>query len=152
MANFSNPYVNGSIAHRFRERRFRFFESLMDSVPKPCRILDVGGTEAFWRSHWGDVKKEVEVLLLNFQEVPTSCSYVKSIAGDATNLSQYEDRSFDLVHSNSVIEHVETKENQAKMAAEMLRVGERIFVQTPNKYFPIEPHYGMAQELVKMSF
>ena len=45
--------------------------------------------------------------------------------------------SFDLAMSNSVIEHVT---DQARFACEMLRVGKRVYCQTPSKYFPIEPH------------
>ena len=52
-----------------------------------------------------------------------------------------EDKSFDLVFSNSVIEHLFTKENQQKMANEVIRVGKNYFIQTPNKYFFIEPHW-----------
>ena len=48
---------------------------------------------------------------------------------------------FDLVFSNSVIEHLFTKENQQKMANEVIRVGKNYFIQTPNKYFLIEPHW-----------
>jgi hypothetical protein len=39
--------------------------------------------------------------------------------------------------SNSVIEHVT---DQAKFASEMLRVGKRVYCQTPAKEFPVEPH------------
>jgi len=60
-------------------------------------------------------------------------------------------KSFDLVFSNSVIEHLYTFENQIKMASEIERVGKRYFIQTPNKYFPIEAHYALpfAQYLPK---
>lgn len=61
--------------------------------------------------------------------------------GDATNLSQYSDKSFDIVFSNSVIEHLYTKENQISMAKEVNRVGKNYFIQTPNYWFPIEPHW-----------
>jgi predicted SAM-dependent methyltransferase len=64
-----------------------------------------------------------------------------SMVGDATNLSLCADKSFDVVFSNSVIEHLYTKSNQEKMANEIRRVGKYYFVQTPNKYFIIEPHY-----------
>ena len=48
---------------------------------------------------------------------------------------------YDIVHSNSVIEHLYNFENQKKMASEIIRVGQKYIVQTPNKYFFLEPHY-----------
>lgn len=59
--------------------------------------------------------------------------------GDGTRL-QFGDSEFGAVFSSSTIEHV-PKELQPAFAAEIRRVGRRYFVQTPNRYFPIEPHY-----------
>jgi 2-polyprenyl-3-methyl-5-hydroxy-6-metoxy-1,4-benzoquinol methylase len=58
---------------------------------------------------------------------------------DGTSLP-YADGEFPVVFSNSVIEHV-PRELRPAFAAEIRRVGRRYFVQTPNRYFPIEPHY-----------
>lgn len=56
-------------------------------------------------------------------------------------MKQFKDKEFDVVFSNSVIEHVGGWGNQQKMAKEIQRVGKHYFVQTPNYYFPIEPHF-----------
>ena len=50
-------------------------------------------------------------------------------------------KKFDVVHSNSVIEHVGNLTNQFVMAKHCMVVGNYFWVQTPYKYFPIEPHF-----------
>lgn len=48
---------------------------------------------------------------------------------------QFKEKEFDLVFSNSVIEHVGGFQDQMKAANEIRRVGKNYFIQTPNKYF-----------------
>lgn len=50
------------------------------------------------------------------------------------------DASFDVCYSNSVIEHLFDFESQRRYAAEMRRVGRGIWVQTPARWFFLEPH------------
>ena len=52
----------------------------------------------------------------------------------------FEDRKFDWVFSNAVIEHVGDDADQLEFLNEMLRVAKNIFFTTPNKHFPIEVH------------
>ena len=61
------------------------------------------------------------------------------VVGDGCALP-YADMSFDIVFSNSVIEHVGSWERQQAFAAEARRVGRRLWVQTPAREFFIEPH------------
>jgi hypothetical protein len=65
---------------------------------------------------------------------------LRFVAADARDLP-FADRSFDLVHSAAVLEHVGSFDNQARMVAECLRVARRgVCLTTPNRWFPIEFH------------
>ncbi len=91
--------------------------------------------------NWKFIKAKPKVIILNLEK-PIDFKDTKQfefVKGNATNL-EYPDKSFDIVYSNSVIEHLFTKENQVKMAKEIMRVGKKIYVQTPAKEFFVEPH------------
>jgi hypothetical protein len=137
---FADNRKPDSLASRMRINRFDFFLSLLSCLDPPITILDVGGTEEFWKIMGLGFEKDVKVTLLNLWEQPVSLSNTESIRGDARNM-QFTDCSFDVVFSNSVIEHVGGFESQQQMAGEIRRVGKRYFVQTPNRYFFIEPHF-----------
>lgn len=84
---------------------------------------------------------DVSLVLLNLSNQDVSLQGFSSVAGDATKLKDFRDEEFDIVFSNSVIEHVGDQTQQMRMAQEVQHVGVRYFVQTPNYYFPIEPHF-----------
>jgi hypothetical protein len=130
-----------SLAAAFRRRRLGLFLSLIASYPRPVTILDVGGEPRFWEVMGLAGDPDYQVVLLNqarFQDLPVNLS---SQAGDAADLSRFADCQFQAVFSNSVIEHLGSYERQKRMAAEVQRVGRCYFVQTPNRRFPIEPHF-----------
>lgn len=105
--------------------------------------MDVGGTFGYWQSMNFKYADSTKFTLLNLEkpEIPDGYENFTGVAGDATNLSEYGDKQFDLVFSNSVIEHVGDFEAQKRMAVEMRRVGRHCYLQTPNKFFFMEPHY-----------
>ncbi|HEY0528577.1 MAG TPA: class I SAM-dependent methyltransferase [Gemmatimonadaceae bacterium] len=141
---FADNSKPDSLATRLRQRRFGFFLSLLRSLPRPLAILDVGGTQEFWERMGRDALGDVRVTLLNIQKLATSGAMFEGVQGDARDLSRYGDATFDVVFSNSVIEHLGPSfEDQRRMADEIRRVGRRYFVQTPNRYFPVEPHFLM---------
>ena len=125
----------------FRSRRFSFFLKKMNNIRKPVNILDVGGKISFWENRGITGNNDFKITILNLNIEKVTYSNIKYVVGDALNLSNYEDESFDVVHSNSVIEHLHSFDNQKKMASEVQRVGKKHIVQTPNKLFFIEPHY-----------
>ncbi len=64
---------------------------------------------------------------------------VAYVQGDACALP-FPDDAFDIVFSNAVIEHVGGRERQRAFVSESLRVGRRVFLTTPNRWFPLEVH------------
>lgn len=138
--NIADNKNTKSLSHQYRSKRFKFFLSLLNSLPRPINIIDIGGTPEFWKA-MNFQEPGVTITLLNLDEISEIELPFKSIKGDATNLVNIADQSYDIVFSNSVIEHLFTWENQQKMAAEVKRVGKYHFIQTPNYWFPIEPHW-----------
>ena len=130
-----------SFGNKFRQKRIKHFKDKIRDYPKPLKILDVGGNEAFWENAGFGDNSDYEITILNFEKIPIKYANFVSVSGNALDLKEYEDHSFDIVFSNSVIEHVYNKENQIKMAEEIRRVGKNYYVQTPNKHFIIEAHY-----------
>jgi hypothetical protein len=134
----------GSTHNRFRQRRFRLVKRAIDHViatKGACRILDLGGTAGYWQTFGAGVDWDrTSVSLLNLEFSPTSHSNMTAIVGDARDVSQFGDHSFDIAFSNSVIEHVGRWSDMVKMASEVRRLAPIYFVQTPYFWFPIEPH------------
>ncbi len=120
---------------RYRSRRMREFAAIFSITPS-TRILDVGGTP----SNWLLLGLEPRVTLLNMPRAREEAwPGFALVAADGGHLP-FRDQSFDIVFSNSVIEHVGAPERQRRFASEIQRVGRRYWVQTPNRWFPLEPH------------
>ena len=136
--DYSNPEYIGTM---FRRKRFRFFENRIKNFIKPITILDIGGRVDFWVNEGFHNRYDVMITLLNLEPEESDYFNICTIQGDACDLSRFKDHAFDIAFSNSLIEHLHTKENQKRMAEEAMRVGRFYFVQTPNRYFPIEPHF-----------
>ncbi len=130
-----------SLATHLRRKRFSLFQSLLSRLPRPIKILDVGGTQQFWQTMGFAGQEGLHIVILNLAAEKTASPLFQSVAGDARNMPEFSNREFDVVFSNSVIEHLGTWAGQQAMAREIQRVGQRFFVQTPNRYFPLEPHF-----------
>ncbi len=105
-------------------------------VTAATRILDVGGAPETWDL----LAERPRVTLLNTPRTRDEMSRAAAwVAGDG-RLLPFPDRAFDIVFSNSVIEHVGDAGSQQRFAAEIMRVGRLFWVQTPNRRFPVEQH------------
>ncbi len=138
--------------NKFRAARVEILKGLIASTlaeKSTCRILDIGGTFNFWNV-WGrefDWQK-IEVVCANLDpsdaEDGKENTSITMIQGNACDLNTIRDKEFDIVFSNSVIEHVGLWRNMQSMAKEVERIAPRYLIQTPNFWFPIEPHARTA--------
>src|SRR4051812_22639392 len=85
-----------SLSHRLRARRFRLFEQLVAELPRPLRIIDVGGTNEFWEQRGWDGRDDVSVTLVNLDAPERRHENIHPTAGDATDLADHADQSFDV--------------------------------------------------------
>ena len=113
-------------------------------ICKPVMILDVGGTPLLWEWYADEHSiMHMSITLLNLRYHATSSNRgieYNHMIGNALYLP-FKDKSFDIVFSNSLIDHLYTFDNQKKFASEVKRVGKGYFIQTWNRKFPYEPHY-----------
>ena len=122
----------------FRSKRMRLFEQTFRISPQ-TRILDVGGSPEIWQ--FSPVTPQLT--LLNFPSALAGAQEgIRQVAGDGRMLP-FGDQAFDIVFSNSVIEHVGDGLDQKRFASEVSRVGRYYWVQTPNRRFPVELHLMM---------
>jgi len=125
----------------WRVRRFKMFVELLRPSCR-MRVLDVGGYPSTWTAHHPVVGS---ITCLNIHPVKWDSMsapnhHIQTVVGDGCKLG-FPDGSFDIVFSNSVIEHVGSFENQQAFARELRRVGKHLWIQTPARECPIEPHY-----------
>lgn len=132
--------IENSISQRLREERFRFFTEYCSEFEAPVKIIDLGGSDYYWKSLKEKLNDRFKITVLNIekQDVPNDINF---ILHDVRDLSFIKDSEFDIVYSNSLIEHINKDVELKKLADEIRRIGKKYFIQTPNYYFPFEPHF-----------
>lgn len=143
--------VSFETVNRFRSGRGRvlrkLIEALANHLGRDITVLDVGGRPDYWPNVGLGCVARIELMNTDRAELDRPLApglpetlFVRRI-GDARDLGAHADGSVDLVHANSVIEHVGGWGDMAAMARELMRVGRAGWVQTPAWEFPFEPHF-----------
>jgi hypothetical protein len=118
----------------FRTGRMKRFVERF-TITGQTTVLDMGGG-AF---NWTLLPVRPKVTILDVYDHGNKADWATYVVGDGCHTG-FPDAAFDLVFSNSVIEHVGGIERQRQFAAECMRCGRGFFVQTPNKWFPVDTH------------
>lgn len=136
-----------SVGSKCRARRIAPLLSMIEggfSKHGYINLLDVGGTEQYWsivpRQFLDDYRVSITIVNLPGRQTQENHGPFTFVEADGCDLACFDDRSFHIAHSNSVVEHVGDWNRMMQFAQEISRVSEEYFVQTPNFWFPLEPH------------
>jgi SAM-dependent methyltransferase len=143
-----------AVSLRSRRRKLALFTETMRPTPD-TRVVDVGvddsgfgepdgehgacGTLNFFEELYPWPERITAVGIhegRRFAARYPAASYVQASALELP----FPDGAFDVYFSNAVIEHVGPREAQRRFVAEALRVAPRVFITTPNRWFPVELH------------
>jgi hypothetical protein len=129
-----------SLGGNARRRRWELFTELF---PDFCemQVLDLGGTIEAWRR--APVRpRRVVVLNLEVEDDQEPPDWASHVQGDACAPPEaVSGAQYDLVFSNAVLEHVGGHSARQRFAETVYRLADRHWIQTPYRYFPIEPHW-----------
>lgn len=149
IANYSDPNSIGSRMRRRRSARLRVLIEECYQRQHKVSIIDLGGEAIYWDIFEPPYLRSRNVTILLANKYPDSVPLLQGldtsifdrVSVDCCALP-YPTRTFDIAHSNSVIEHVGDWDAVMWFANEARRVANAYFVQTPAFWFPFEPHFG----------
>jgi len=140
--------VASRVSLRSRERKLRQFLELY-RPGAATTVLDVGVTNApfgdgstdnFFEAHYPWPGQITAVCPTELDRFAAAFPDVRAVRADGRELP-FADGSFDLGFSNAVVEHVAGgREGQRRFVHELCRVARRVYVTTPNRWFPLEVH------------
>jgi hypothetical protein len=131
-------YSNRSVSAAARGRRWQELLARFPGIAE-MRVLDLGGDLRSWQL--GGLRPR-ELLIINRDEQLVHEDWAQSVVADACDLPpEIRQRSFDLVYSNSVMEHVGGHHRRRQFAEAVRTLAPSYWVQTPYRYFPVEPHW-----------
>lgn len=144
-----DPYADPrSLEFRMRSRRFAVIRDMIDSIlmrKGRVEIVDLGGTEGYWRigrEYLAENRGRITITLVNTEiQAVEQQEQFRFLNASATDPDLFANRRFDMVHSNSVIEHVGDWRQMELFAANVRRLARTYYVQTPDYWFPYEPHF-----------
>lgn len=140
--------VASRVSMRSRERKLDLFRTLLQPGPDST-VVDVGVTDApfgagstdnFFEALYPWPEQVTAVGNTELDRFRVAFPQVHVVRADGRSLP-FADGTFDLGFSNAVVEHVAGgREGQRAFIHELCRVANRVFVTTPNRWFPLEVH------------
>jgi|GEM_PF-2983481 len=147
MASMTKNFI-ARVRSQAASARSKWFRDYVRAMPRPLRIIDLGGSVEMWQ-RWGAVPEDgLDITLLNHHALDTShrdepvvFDFLRKETCDALKLTPQDLAAYDLIFSNSMLEHLPTRDAQRKLANIIVNSGRPYFVQVPNKNSPVDPHF-----------
>jgi hypothetical protein len=127
-----------SLSGRARARRWTRFREVFPEIAD-MRVLDFGGTPMSWRLA---PVRPAALTVVNLASLDSDDPALTVVRANACELpDRLRREKFDLVYSNSLLEHVGGHVQRQRLVDNVRDRADRHWVQTPYRYFPIEPHW-----------
>ncbi|HEV2591949.1 MAG TPA: methyltransferase domain-containing protein [Gaiellaceae bacterium] len=140
--------VASQVSMRSRQRKLDLFRELLRPGPDST-VVDVGVTDApfgsgstdnFFEALYPWPERITAVGNTELDRFRAAFPSVTAVQADGRSLP-FDDATFDIAFSNAVVEHVAGgREGQRQFVHELCRVATRVFITTPNRFFPLEVH------------
>lgn len=166
---YDNKFLKFKTYFSIKARK-KMFENFMKYVdPKEnSEILDLGATpdtdladsNIFDKLY--PYKSQLTVCSIeDCSNIVSALGLKEFVFNEAKKPLPFEDNKFDAIFCSAVLEHVGSRADQEFFLNECMRVGKKVFLTTPYRYFPVEMHtfipflhwlpWGWFQKIVRIT-
>ena len=146
MIEIQKPETNimkGFAVNENRMAKAKKIESILKDYLKKeiinLNILDIGAGDGTISSYMSEKGNNVVCVDIEDQRAKRSAKFIKVNSSKLPLQSNH----FDIVISNHVIEHIKNQKLHLKEIKRVLKQNGVCYLATPNRNFPIEPHYKL---------
>lgn len=145
-AKFNSGKIVSQVSGHARKKMFQKFMEYTTPSQEIC-VLDVGVTpdnkmvsNNFFEKMYpwtGNITMCSMEDAKNLEDEFPGSRFVQNKSGESL---PFKTGQFDIVFCSAVLEHVGNKKEQRFFLKELIRVGKKVFLTTPNRWFPVEVH------------
>ncbi len=146
--SYDNPFIKVKTFFSCKARQKMFFKFIRAFQPTESdEVLDLGVTpdtkladSNFFEKMYPHKNKLTIASIEDCEFLVRKYNLKAFVRNRPKEPLPFRDKEFDILFCSAVLEHVGTREDQKFFLEECLRISKKIFVTTPNRYFPIEMH------------